>query len=274
MISYLVSFSPNISFSLSAHWPSDSPNPILFPIYSYILSGFFCVDDQVCIYTYGSDPCACLSICLHVSIHYLAFDSFKQKNLKSVWDRAPFHYLPDLILITLLLSSSHSDLVSQKCHTGTSLVVQWLRIRLPMQGTRVRALVREDPTCPGATKPMRHNYWACALEPASHNYWACVPQLLKPACLDPCSATREATAMRSLRTATKSSPHLVQLEKAHVQQRRPNAAKNKLINSLKKKATHTATSGPLLWLFCSPESFFLQVSTFSLPPCILTFVQM
>ena len=41
---------------------------------------------------------------------------------------------------------------------GTSLMVQWLRIRLPMQGTRVRALVQEDPTCRGATKPMRHNY--------------------------------------------------------------------------------------------------------------------
>ena len=40
--------------------------------------------------------------------------------------------------------------------------------------------------------------------------------------------------MRSLRTATKSSPHLPQLEKARVQQRRPNAAKNKLINFLKK----------------------------------------
>ena len=51
-----------------------------------------------------------------------------------------------------------------------SLVGQWLRIRLPMQGTRVRSLVREDPTCHGATKPMRHNYGACALEPASHNY--------------------------------------------------------------------------------------------------------
>ena len=30
----------------------------------------------------------------------------------------------------------------------------------------------EDPTCRWATKPMRHNYWACALEPVSHNYWA------------------------------------------------------------------------------------------------------
>ena len=39
-----------------------------------------------------------------------------------------------------------------------SLVVQWLRIHLPMQGTQVRSLVQEDLTCHGATKPMRHNY--------------------------------------------------------------------------------------------------------------------
>ena len=41
---------------------------------------------------------------------------------------------------------------------GASLVAQWLRICLPMQGTRVRALVWEDPTCRGATGPMSHSY--------------------------------------------------------------------------------------------------------------------
>ena len=41
---------------------------------------------------------------------------------------------------------------------GASLVAQWLRICLPMQGTRVRALVWEDPTCHGATGPVSHNY--------------------------------------------------------------------------------------------------------------------
>ncbi|KAJ8776418.1 hypothetical protein J1605_015533 [Eschrichtius robustus] len=53
----------------------------------------------------------------------------------------------------------HRDLVKQATFslTQTSLVVQWLRIRLPMQGTRVRSLVREDPTCRGATKPVCHN---------------------------------------------------------------------------------------------------------------------
>ena len=56
---------------------------------------------------------------------------------------------------------------------GTSLVVQWLRIHLPMQGTWVWSLVWEDPTCRRATKPVRHNYRARVM------------QLLKPACLEP-----------------------------------------------------------------------------------------
>ena len=45
-----------------------------------------------------------------------------------------------------------------KRRPGASLVAQWLRIRLPVQGTRVQALVQEYPTCRGATEPMRHNY--------------------------------------------------------------------------------------------------------------------
>ena len=88
-----------------------------------------------------------------------------------------------------------------------------------MQGTQVRALVQDDPTCRGATKPVRHNYWACTLEPASHNYWAHVPQLLKPTCLEPLLRKREATAMRSPRTAM-SSPRSPQLEKACAQQQK------------------------------------------------------
>ena len=45
-----------------------------------------------------------------------------------------------------------------KRYLRTSLVEQWLGIRLPMQGTQVRALVQENPTCRGATKPVHHNY--------------------------------------------------------------------------------------------------------------------
>ena len=39
----------------------------------------------------------------------------------------------------------------------TSLVAQWLRVRLPMQGTQVQALVWEDPTCHGAAGPVCRN---------------------------------------------------------------------------------------------------------------------
>ena len=38
-----------------------------------------------------------------------------------------------------------------------SLVAQWLRICLLMQGTRVRALAWEDPTCRRAAGPVSHN---------------------------------------------------------------------------------------------------------------------
>ena len=41
--------------------------------------------------------------------------------------------------------------------------------------------------------------------------------------------------MRSLRTAKKSSPRSPQLEKTHAQQQRPNTAKKKKKDKLKKK---------------------------------------
>ena len=47
--------------------------------------------------------------------------------------------------------------ILKESYTGTSLLVQWLRI-LPIQGTRVQSLVWEDSTCLGATGPMCHNY--------------------------------------------------------------------------------------------------------------------
>ena len=58
------------------------------------------------------------------------------------------------------VSCEHSNI---KCFggglpRGASPVAQWLRIRLPMQGTQVQALVREDPTCRGASKPVRRDY--------------------------------------------------------------------------------------------------------------------
>ena len=59
--------------------------------------------------------------------------------------------------------------IIQKVTCWASLVAQWLRICLLMQGTWVWALVWEDPTCRRATRPVHHNYWACASG-------ACAPQ--------------------------------------------------------------------------------------------------
>ena len=87
-------------------------------------------------------------------------------------------------------------------------MTQWLRVCLPMQGTRVRTLVWEDPTCRRATGPRE-------------------PQLLSLRVWSLCSATREAATGKGPRTAMKSGPHLPQLEKALAQKRRPNTAKNK-----------------------------------------------
>ena len=42
--------------------------------------------------------------------------------------------------------------------TGTFLMVQWLRIHLPMQETWVQSLVGEDHTCHRATKPVCYSY--------------------------------------------------------------------------------------------------------------------
>ena len=40
----------------------------------------------------------------------------------------------------------HSEFL-KTLHSEASLVVQWIRIRQPMQGTQVRSLVQEDSTC-------------------------------------------------------------------------------------------------------------------------------
>ena len=93
---------------------------------------------------------------------------------------------PNLRVFTLLvalLSSSTSNPSAndigytlkknllKKLESRASLVAQWLRICLSMQGTQVQSLVWEDPTGCGATKPTHHSYWVCALEPGNRNCW-------------------------------------------------------------------------------------------------------
>ena len=82
------------------------------------------------------------------------------------WNCRLVPFISSEILPAIISSNMTSDLCLLYPHSvtliktiiGTSLVAQWLRIRLPVQGTWVRALVQEDSTCRGATKPMCHNY--------------------------------------------------------------------------------------------------------------------
>ena len=55
------------------------------------------------------------------------------------------------------LEHLYTVFVNEKWCSWASLVAQWLRVCLLMQGTRVRALVWEDPTCRGAAGPVSHN---------------------------------------------------------------------------------------------------------------------
>ena len=41
-----------------------------------------------------------------------------------------------------------------------------------MQETRVWSLIWEDSMCPGASKPVHHNRWACTVKPMSCNHWS------------------------------------------------------------------------------------------------------
>ena len=117
-------------------------------------------------------------LCVYVNIYVYIY-------LFKYMIKSNFYLVSKIFIFTLQTFLASYTMLVKSNKTGTCLVVQWLRIPLPTQGTRVLSLVREDPTCHGATKPMRHNYWACTLEPTSHNYWTHVPQLLKSVRLDP-----------------------------------------------------------------------------------------
>ena len=101
----------------------------------------------------------------------------------------------------------------------------WWRLCLPMKGTQVWSLVREDPTCHGTTKPICHNYWACTLEPGNCSYWAHKPQLLKPAPLELMLCNkRRPHPMRNLRSTTRELPALNATRESPMQQPRPSTA--------------------------------------------------
>ena len=104
----------------------------------------------------------------------------------------------------------------------TFLVLWWMGIHLPMQGTRVRSLVQQDSTCRGATKVR-------------------APQILSAQAtttrddgLGVCASQQEKRPQWEA-TATKGSLHSLQLEKACRQQQRASTTKERkwiLLNSV------------------------------------------
>jgi len=87
--------------------------------------------------------------------------------------------------------------MEQECNTSWTLIwnstkVQWgskSKVEGFPSGSVVRNLparawdtgsIREDPTCHTVTEPVRHNYWACALEPRRPQARANAPQQEKP----------------------------------------------------------------------------------------------
>ena len=83
--------------------------------------------------------------------------SRKKKKWKKTTNGTEINNLPDKQLKALVIRML-LELGKRIDKHGTFLVAQLLRIRLPVQGIRVRALVQEDPTCSRATKPVCHNY--------------------------------------------------------------------------------------------------------------------
>ena len=138
-------------------------------VYIYI---YICIDTHTHTYIYTY---VCIYIYTHRHIHIYIYMKWngsieyanalgREGEMKGNGIKGNFKWGSSIVSVTLYLFKN--DL------SRASLVAQWLTIFLPMQGTRVWALVREDPTCRGATKSVRHNYQA-------H-----VPQVLKPAHLE------------------------------------------------------------------------------------------
>ena len=57
----------------------------------------------------------------------------------------------------MMVALGLKEIIMLRKWSQASLVAQWLRICLPMQGRQVRAPVWEDPTCRGATRPVSHS---------------------------------------------------------------------------------------------------------------------
>ena len=95
--------------------------------------------------------------------------------LFNMLSRLVITFLPRSKRLLISWLQSPSAVILELClikSVRTSLVVQRLRICLPIQRTRVLSLAWEDTTYLRAAKSLGHNYRALSLEPESYNYWS------------------------------------------------------------------------------------------------------
>ena len=96
-----------------------------------------------------------------------------------------FKFLVSVSQIPILLAATKGDKLIKVWEIVKITRAQGLPWGLGGEELACQSLIWEDSTCHGASKPVCHNYWACALEPGSCSYWAHMPQVLKPVCLEP-----------------------------------------------------------------------------------------
>ena len=102
-----------------------------------------------------------------------------------------------------------------------------------MQKTWFLFLVLEDPTGCGATKPVCHNYWACALESGSRNPWA--HATTKPMCPTARAQPQENHWKEKPVHLNWTAVPLAATKEKSEQPQRPGTAKNKEIKLLTNK---------------------------------------
>ena len=90
-------------------------------------------------------------------------------------------------------------------------------VKTPPANVRNTSLIPDlgRSTCLGATKPVSHICWACALGPGNQKYWVHILQLLKPVGPRDCALQQERLPQwEVLPPQLESSPCLLQLEKS------------------------------------------------------------
>ena len=133
----------------------------------------------------------------------------------------------------------------------TSLMVQWIRVCLPMQGTGVQSPVQENSTCCWAISPC-----TTTTEPA---LWSQELQLLTSGCPIACAPQEKPRQRQAQAQQLESDPCFPQLEKSmhsNDDSVQPKKKKNKNWAFLKAEAKSSWKQKCLVWMYCNQSYGF------------------